>query len=89
VQSCQELEDQKRATLQRLYETALLGSRGFDESQLSERLVRRATGYEQEAAEVGHGPSATPLGDVGDDRLRRTHQLIGAGKCARTAECSR
>ena len=88
VQSCEELEHQNRTTLQRPYEAVFLGSRGLDESQLSERLVRRATGYKQEATEVGHRPTATSLGDVGDDRLGGTDQLICPRERAGTTEGS-
>src|SRR5690348_15715532 len=84
LQSGEELEHQNRATLQRPYEAVFLRGSGIDESQLSERLVRRAARDQQEAPKVGHRPTATSLRDVGDDGLGGPDQLISTRECTRT-----
>jgi len=63
-----------------------LWSVGFDETELSERLLSRTAGVEQEATEVGHSPAAAAFSNVGDDGQGRPNQLIAAGEGPRSPE---
>ncbi len=70
VQSREEFEHQSGTTLQRPHEAGFVGCR-LQETQLGECLVRGATGDQKEPSEIRHGPTTTPLGYVGHNRLGR------------------